>query len=95
MIEPMETGNTQSTVEFTTEYAVFEIPIHTLSIDMNLKVFDGEKIIECTRSYSMDDVRAAVSDAEENYIPEDATWTLTEKGREYLEELKRDLDMPD
>ena len=86
----MQNEHTETVVEFTSEYAVFEIPEHTVALNMNLKVFDGEKIVECTKSYSMDEVRNAVDDAKEHYLPEDAVFELTEKGRALLEELEKE-----
>lgn len=82
----MQNEHTETIVELTGEYAVFEIPEHTVALDMNLKVFDGEKIVEYTKSYTMDEVIDAVKDAKDNYFDPDETYVLTEEGRKFVEE---------
>ena len=57
-------------------------------MDITAKVWHNGQTITVSKTMDFDEVRAAFRDAQENYIPEDAVFTLTDRGRAHLEELK-------
>ena len=78
-------------IELEQVYAVVSIPTTTCELTLHAKVFlsDGE-LHEVEAVMDFDEVRNAIKEAEEaGYIPDDAVFCLTEKGRAYAEELAR------
>ena len=77
-------------VELEQTYAIVELPKNTLTVEITAKVFDEEKseVLTVSRKMTVEDVKHAMKLADENYIPDDAVFTLTESGREYAELLQ-------
>lgn len=76
-------------IELKEKYIVLSIPEDSVGVTITAKVLIGEKITEVSRNMDFAEVRAAFKEAEEGYVPPDALFTLTDKGRAYLEELER------
>ena len=70
--------------------AVIEIPKTTLELVINAKIYHEGELVTVTQKLDMDAVRSAVKEAEENYFPDDATFTLTDYGRKLAEEIERE-----
>ena len=67
---------------------VIEIPKDTISLDIVPTVLiNGElKKVMCTMGNN--EIQEGFRDCEENYFDPDATFVITEKGRQYLEEMR-------
>ena len=78
-------------INLETEKIVVEIPVQAIEVKITAKIyFDGE-IHEVENKMSLKEIREAFDDAEENYIPPDASFVITEKGKQYLKELEEGL----
>ena len=80
-----------SEVELEERRAIIYLPENSVEATFLLKVYDSEKgdLIEVKKTLGLSDLRRAFEDAEYNYIEDDDKFVLTEKGREYAEELKK------
>lgn len=73
-------------IELKTAYAVVELPYNAVEVDIVAKVYIDGDIQTVKRTMDMEEVRTAIEEAAENYIPSDAVIMLTEKGRAMLNE---------
>ena len=79
-------------IELSEKMAVIAIPENSVEITMRIKVFKGGGELETVeRTLDMSAIRAAIQEAEDNYIPDDAVFQVTEKGMKYLEELNANV----
>ena len=71
------------------KYAIISIPETAVEVELNVKVFTGGGVEKVSRILSMEEIREAFKEYEEaedcGYIPPDATFRLTDRGREMLE----------
>lgn len=77
-------------VELTSVPAVIEVPENCVKLILRCTVMiDGEKetLQTVERTLSLKEIQSAILDADENYFPDDAVFTLTDKGREYAERM--------
>ena len=74
------------------KYAIISIPETAVEVELNVKVFTGGGVEKVSRTLSMEEIREAFNEYEEaedcGYIPPDATFRLTEKGKELAKELE-------
>ena len=68
--------------------AVLFLPAESVEILITAQVYHRGRLQEVSRKLSMDEVQKAFNEAEEGYLPEDSTFTLTEAGKKYLEDLE-------
>ena len=68
-------------------FIVLAIPDDTVEVDITAKVYINSEIREVTKHMCFPEVRAAIRDGMNNYIPDDALFTLAPTGREKLEAL--------
>lgn len=78
----------ESTIGLNEEFIVLAIPSSTIEVEIKAKVWEDGKVLDVSKTMSIDEVRAAIKEAQDSYIPSDAIFTLTELGREELEILK-------
>lgn len=74
------------------EYLVLLVPRDTVELAVTAKVFYNGELIPVNRKMTFAEVREAFKEAEEGYIPSDAKFVLTEKGKEYLQKLERERE---
>lgn len=87
-MENIELKEDEEIVELESSYIALEIPSSTLEVEITAKVWLDGEMKEARRKMSFDEVREAIKEAEIGYIPSDATFTLTEKGKELFEDVK-------
>lgn len=80
--------NNEKTIELKEEFIVLAIPSSTIEVEIKAKVWEDGKVMDVSKTMSIDEVRAAIKEAQDAYIPSDTVFTLTDIGREKLEELK-------
>ncbi len=75
-------------VELDQEYIVLAIPAAALEVKIEARVYhDGEvRTVSTTLGYK--EVRDAIKEAQDGYIPGDALFSLTPLGEEYVKKLK-------
>lgn len=86
------TGEAPEMVELMDVPAVISLPENCVEATIYCSVYLDGKIQKVQKTLSMQEVQEAIRDAEENYIPEDAVFTLTDKGREYAERMLMDKE---
>lgn len=82
-------------VELEQQYAVIGIPANTVEFTIIASVYLDGDIKKFQSVFNMADVNKAVREAERGYIPEDATFSLTEKGKMLGELLDKGMDWED
>lgn len=75
-------------VELEQELIVLAIPASSCEVTISAKIFHNGELIEAHSTLGFEEVRAAIKEAQECYIPSDAVFSLTPLGEKYLEELK-------
>ena len=80
--------NTENGLTLEQEFIVLGIPASTVEITINAKIWRNGEVIEVSRKMPFEEVRDAIKEAQEGYIPSDTIFTLTELGREELERLR-------
>lgn len=76
-------------IELEEDYIVLSIPVNTLEVSISAKVWHDGRVVEVSKVMDLDTVREMFKEAQNGYFPENAVFTLTDKGKAYLEELKR------
>lgn len=76
-------------IEVNVHRAMIELPENAVEITVNAKVFIDGKLLEVSNVYDMAAIREMFRKADDGYIDDDDVFTITDKGREYLEELKK------
>ena len=67
-------------IELEQQYAVISIPVNTVELKICAKIYLDGEIKEVHTDYDMAGVKNAVDEAEQGYIPSDATFCLTDNG---------------
>lgn len=72
---------------------VLSLPSNSIFVKLYGNVFRNDKLEPYCVSMDLTDIRRAFRMAEEDYIPSDAVFTLTDKGKEYAEGLMRSEEL--
>ena len=75
-------------IELPQEYIVLAIPDSTVEVTINAKVYYDGEIHKVTRVMDFNEVRDAIKEAQDGYIPSDAIFSLTPLGEKRLNELQ-------
>lgn len=75
-------------VELQQEYAVVSIPANTLELTITAKIYADGEVHTVSSTLDFEEVRDAIKEAEEGYIPSDATFSLTPLGEEIAAKLQ-------
>lgn len=71
-------------IELTNAHAVIDIPENSIEVEIRCKVYHDGEIMHVSRMMSMNDVREAINKGED-FIDDNDVFTLTEKGKAYLD----------
>ena len=82
-------------IELEQQYAVISIPVNTVELKICAKIYLEGEIKEVHTDYDMTAVKNAVDEAEQGYIPSDATFHLTEKGKAIAELIDKGMSYED
>ena len=73
------------------KYAIISIPETAVEVELNIKVFADGEVKKVGKTLSIEEIRETFKEYEEaedcGYIPPDATFRLTDKGKKMLEEI--------
>ena len=75
------------TVELDNEFIVLAVPAATVEVEITATVFLDGELKKAYRKMDFAEVRNAMEEARDGYIPSDAVFTLTKTGEEKLREL--------
>lgn len=82
-------------IELEQQYAVISIPVNTVELKICSKIYLDGEIKEVHTDYDMAGVKNAVDEAEQGYIPSDATFHLTDKGKAVAELIDKGMSYED
>lgn len=74
-------------IELEQEYIVLSIPNESVEITITAKIFHNGELHTVTSKMGLAEIRAAVQEAKDGYIPSDAMFYLTPLGEEVLRKL--------
>ena len=77
----------QDEIDLPQSFIVLMIPDDTVEVDITAKIYQEHRLREVTRHMDFDEVRAAIRDAEQNYIPSDTLFTIAPTPEERVREL--------
>ena len=69
---------------------IIPIPTNTIEMTIKLKVFENGEIFDAKETYDFEDIKYAKNLFEQCCNGEYPMYTLTEKGREYLENILKE-----
>lgn len=77
-------------IELHESRAMVYLPENAVSVNITAKVWDGEKIVEAQKELTLQEIREAFDDAEENYIDPNDEFVLADFGKQMknLKELE-------
>lgn len=83
------TDKEKAAVELEEDYIVLAVPTDSVELTISAKIYHDGRLMDVSCVMGMKEIQAMFREARDNYIPEDTVFSLTEKGKAYLEELKR------
>ena len=69
--------------------AIINLPENAVKVTISVVIYENDTIETVEKVLNLSEIRKAFADAEENYIEEEDTFTLTDKGKQIVEEFKR------
>lgn len=75
-------------VELTQEFIVLAIPAATLEVNITAKIYHEGEIHSVHKTMDFEEVREAIEEAKDGYIPSDALFSLTPLGEKVAAELQ-------
>ena len=89
-------GKTETVeLELEQEFIVLAVPRDSVEIEISAKVYKDGELLDVARTMPLNEVREAIQEAKDCYIPSDAIFTLTDLGKEYAEELIKRYTPPE
>ena len=83
----MEPENGKEYIDLDQEFIVLAIPDDTVELDINAKVYINHELVNVMRHMDFQEVREAIREARDGYIPSDALFVLAPTRKEKLENL--------
>ena len=75
------------TVELDQEFIVLAIPDDTVELTITAKIYIDHELREVESHMNFPDVRAAIREAQDGYIPSDALFSLAPVGEDKMKKL--------
>ena len=76
-------------VELENSFIVLAVPSDTVEVEITATVYMDGKLQKVKRTMGFGEVREAMKEAEDGYIPSDAVFTLAPMGEEKITEIVR------
>lgn len=77
----------KKTIDLDQEFIVLSIPSSTMELDIKAQIYIDRELVNVCRHMDFQEVRDAIKEAQDGYIPGDALFVLAPTGREKLEKL--------
>ena len=74
---------------------IMSIPTNTIEMTIKLKMYENGEMVDAEQTFDLNDIRYAEDLFEQCCEGEYPTYTLTEKGREYVERLEAHEELAD
>lgn len=74
-------------IELNEKWAVIGLPEDAVEAEIAATVYMNGEITKVCKTLNMHELREAFQEAKDGYIPSDAVFCLSDKGREYVEGL--------
>lgn len=84
----MDEKNAENGIELKESYMVLAVPTTAVEITITAKVWVNSEVVEVHKTMQFEEIREAFKEADDGYIPSNAIFTLSDIGREQLEQLK-------
>ena len=84
--------NKNPIIELTSVRAMIYVPENAVECELTFTVYQDGELSKVTQTMDMKELREAIRNAEECYIDEDDVFTLTDKGRQWLDEMRSAQD---
>ena len=72
-------------IELQDKWAVVSLPENAVEVTIMAKVYVDGKIVEASKTLNMQEMQEAFQEAKDWYIPSNAVFSLTDKGRAMLD----------
>lgn len=82
-------------IELEQKYAVISIPSNTVELAINAKIYLNGELKTVNTTYDMAEVQKAIKEAEDGYIPSDAKFVLTDKGKKIAQLIEKGMSFED
>ena len=76
-------------IELKNHRAMVELPENAVEVELVCKVFHEGELLNVSRTLKMSDLRNAFQKADDGYIDDEDTFSITDAGLAYLKELER------
>ena len=84
--------NENPIIELTSVRAMIYVPENAVECELTFTVYQDGELHKVSQTMGMTELREAIRDAEEGYIGDDEVFTLTDKGRQWLDEMRSAQD---
>ena len=84
--------NENPIIELTSVRAMIYVPENAVEGELTFTVYQDGELSKVTQTMDVKELREAIRNAEEGYIDEDDVFTLTDKGRQWLDEMRNAQD---
>ena len=74
-------------MQLSEEFIVLAIPDDTVEVDITAKIYVDHELHEVTKHMDFPEVRAAIREARQGYMPSDALFCLRKTGQDKVREL--------
>ena len=78
----------EEVIELREEFMVLAVPTEAVEITINARIYHDGELTDVVKTMELSDIREAFQDAQRNYMPEDAVFSLTPLGEAALERLR-------
>jgi len=75
---------TKEFLELAQDYIVLVVPEETVEVEITAKIYHGGEIRTVSKHMGFQEVRAAIKEASEGYIPNDAVFSLVPVGEDKI-----------
>ena len=77
-------------MELTEKRAMIYLPENSVDVTINCKIYENGKLVDVSKQLKFSEIQSAFMDAEYNYMEDTDKFVITEKGKEWLEQLYKD-----
>ena len=82
-------------IELEQKYAVISVPSNTVELTINAMIYLNCELKTVHTKYNMAEVQKAIKEAEDGYIPSDAKFALTDKGKAIAQLIENGMSFED
>ena len=79
-------------IELSEARAMVYIPENAIEIEINATIYEDGKLVKVGKTMGLKEIQKAFKDAEDNYSEDSDEFVITEKGKEYLNSLKNEVE---